>query len=305
MNANIHRPRPPCLANEGVNGALDPAERAATIGAAALKLEELFDALHIDDHNTRDTPRRVAKMFVEEVMAGRYCEPPELTGFENASASAHLIVTAPIDVRSTCAHHLMPLHGHAFVGVLPAPGGKIIGLSKYDRVVHHFASRLQIQEELVNQIGNFLIEKTSARGLAVRISAAHMCRTQRGVRAGDSGRMITTAYWGAFDEEPGARAEFLKGCITSERGGAIDRGAVAAPRASGAGTAVAGAPGGGRPGVAHARPGRLTFQQDFRVRRKFILPLPAMAGVTPPLPFVVRVCALLPLDVRQQRVGRV
>lgn len=220
MNANIHRLRPPCLANEGVNGALNPAERAAMIGTVALKLEELFDALRIDhrnDHNTRDTPRRVAKMFVEEVMAGRYCEPPELTEFENASAYAHLIVTPPIDVRSTCAHHLMPIHGHAFVGVLPAPDGKIIGLSKYDRVVHHFASRPQIQEELVKQIGNFLSEKTSPRGLAVRISAAHMCRTQRGVRAEGSGRMITTAYWGAFDEDPAARAEFLEECINSER----------------------------------------------------------------------------------------
>ena len=147
MSNNIHRLRPPRLANEGVNGALDSAERAAVIGAAALKLEELFDVLQIDhrnDRNTRDTPRRVAKMFVEEIMAGRYCEPPELTAFENASAFDHLIVTPPIDVRSTCAHHLMPIHGHAFVGVLPAPDGKIVGLSKYDRVVHHFASRLQI-----------------------------------------------------------------------------------------------------------------------------------------------------------------
>lgn len=221
MNSNIHRLRPPRLANEGVNGALDSAERAAMIGTAALKLEELFDALQIDhrnDHNTRDTPRRVARMFVEEIMAGRYCEPPELTEFENASAFSHLIVTPPIELRSTCAHHLMPIHGHAFVGVLPAPDGKIIGLSKYDRVVHHFASRLQIQEELVKQIGDFLMEKTSARGLAVRISAAHMCRTQRGVRAGGSGRMITTAYWGAFDREPAARAEFLQECIGLERG---------------------------------------------------------------------------------------
>lgn len=220
MSNNIHRLRPPRLANEGVNGALDPAERAAVIGAASLKLEELFDVLQIDhrnDRNTRDTPRRVAKMFVEEIMAGRYCEPPELTAFENASAFDHLIVTPPIDVRSTCAHHMMPIHGHAFVGVLPAPDGKIVGLSKYDRVVHHFASRLQIQEELVKQIGDFLMEKTSPRGLAVRISAAHMCRTQRGVRAGGLGRMITTAYWGEFGEDAAAKAEFLQECINLER----------------------------------------------------------------------------------------
>ena len=204
-----------------MNGALDAGERAAMIGAAALKLEELFDVLQVDhrnDHNTRDTPRRVAKMFVEEIMHGRYNEPPEITEFENAAGFDQLIVTGPIDVRSTCAHHLMPFYGHAFVGILPARDGKIIGLSKYDRVVHHFASRLQIQEELVKQIGAFLVEKTAPRGLAVRISAVHMCKTQRGVRASHRGKMVSTAYWGALADDPALKAEFLQECIGLERG---------------------------------------------------------------------------------------
>lgn len=221
MSVSIHRLRRPRLANESVNGALDAGERAAMIGAAALKLEELFDILqvdHRDDHNTRDTPRRVAKMFVEELMHGRYCDPPEITEFENAAGFDQLIVTGPIDVRSTCAHHLMPFYGHAFVGILPARDGKIIGLSKYDRVVNHFASRLQIQEELVKQIGEFLVEKTAPRGLAVRISAVHMCKTQRGVRAGHRGRMVSTAYWGALADDPAVKAEFLQECIGLERG---------------------------------------------------------------------------------------
>lgn len=221
MSVSVHRLRPPRLANESVNGALDAGERAAMIGAAALKLEELFDVLQVDhrnDHNTRDTPRRVAKMFVEEVMHGRYSEPPELTEFENAAGFDQLIVTGPIDVRSTCAHHLMPFYGHAFVGILPARDGKIIGLSKYDRVVHHFASRLQIQEELVKQIGDFLVRKTSPRGLAVRVSAVHMCKTQRGVRASHRGKMVSTFYWGALAEEPASKAQFLQECIGLERG---------------------------------------------------------------------------------------
>ena len=221
MSVSIHRLRPPRLANESVNGALDAGERAAMIGAAALKLEELFDVLQVDhrnDHNTRDTPRRVAKMFVEEIMHGRYNEPPEITEFENAAGFDQLIVTGPIDVRSTCAHHLMPFYGHAFVGILPARDGKIIGLSKYDRVVHHFASRLQIQEELVKQIGAFLVEKTAPRGLAVRISAVHMCKTQRGVRASHRGKMVSTAYWGALADDPALKAEFLQECIGLERG---------------------------------------------------------------------------------------
>lgn len=221
MSVSVHRLRRSRLANESLNGALDAGERASMIGAAALKLEELFDILQIDhrnDHNMRDTPRRVAKMFVEEIMHGRYCDPPEITEFENAGGFDQLIVTGPIDVRSTCAHHLMPFYGQAFVGILPAREGKIIGLSKYDRVVNHFASRLQIQEELVKQIGAFLVEKTAPRGLAVRISAVHMCKTQRGVRASHRGKMVSTAYWGALAEDPALKAEFLQECIGLDRG---------------------------------------------------------------------------------------
>ena len=219
---NVFRLRPPRLANEAAADALDAAERATMIGAAAAKLEELFDILQVDhrnDHNTRDTPKRVAKMFVEEIMRGRYCEPPAITEFENAHDFNELIVTGPIDVRSTCAHHLMPFYGKAFIGVLPAPGGRIIGLSKYDRVVDYFASRLQIQEELVKQIGNYLVEKTAPCGLAVRISAVHMCKTQRGVRASHAGKMVSSSYWGKLADDPALKAEFLQECMGLERAG--------------------------------------------------------------------------------------
>lgn len=192
------------------------------IGAASAKLAELFDILQVDhrnDHNTRGTPGRVAKMFVDETLRGRYCEPPALTEFDNAQAFDELIVTGPIDVRSTCAHHMMPIYGTAFIGVLPSREGRIIGLSKYDRVVDHFASRLQIQEELVKQIGNFLLEKTAPRGLAVRISAVHMCKTQRGVRGSHRGRMVSTSYWGALADDAALKSEFLQECLGLERSG--------------------------------------------------------------------------------------
>src|SRR5690606_31665881 len=151
---------------------------------------------HSNDHNTRDTPRRVSKMLVEELLRGRYTAPPRITEFENALSYDQLIVTGPIDVRSTCAHHLMPIYGSAYIGILPSAEGKIIGLSKYDRVVEYFASRLQIQEELVKQIGQYLADVTKPRGLAVRISAVHMCKTQRGVRASRRSRMVNTYFWG-------------------------------------------------------------------------------------------------------------
>jgi GTP cyclohydrolase IA len=135
------------------------------------------------DPNTRDTPRRVARAFVEELLRGRYAEPPLLTRFDDVSASDGLVVTGPIAVRSMCAHHLMPIYGHAIIGILPARGRTILGLSKYDRIVDHFARRLQSQEEMVRQIGEFIVETAGPRGLVVRVSAVHMCKTHRGVGA--------------------------------------------------------------------------------------------------------------------------
>ena len=211
----IHRLRPSRRANEAVGGALSESERAAMIGAAAGKLAELFDVLHIDhrnDHNTRETPTRVARMFVDEMMQGRFSDPPALTEFDNVEAFDQLIVIGPIDVRSTCAHHMMPIYGEAYLGVLPSADGKVIGLSKYDRIVDHFSGRLQIQEELTKQIGQFIMEKTEPRGVAVRISAVHMCKTHRGVRASPRSRMITSAYFGTLADDPALKEEFLREC---------------------------------------------------------------------------------------------
>jgi GTP cyclohydrolase I len=199
---------------------MDAAERAQMVSAAAKKLEELFDILQLDhrnDHNMQQTPRRVAKMLVEELMYGRYNAPPSITEFENVERYDQLIVTGPIEVRSTCAHHLMPIYGQAFIGVLPSPDGKIIGLSKYDRIVHYFSARLQIQEELVGQIGKYIMDMTRPRGLAVRISAVHMCKTQRGVRAGINSRLVNSAFYGAFLDNQQLKTEFLQECLSLER----------------------------------------------------------------------------------------
>ncbi len=215
MSTAIHRLRRSLRANEAVDEALSEAERAAMIAAAATKLSELFDILHIDhrnDHNTRDTPRRVARMYVDEIMGGRFTGPPALTEFENIEQFDQLIVIGPIDIRSTCAHHLMPIYGEAFIGVLPATDGKIIGLSKYDRIVQYFSGRLQIQEELVKQIGQFIMEKTAPRGVAVRLSAVHMCKTHRGVRATHRSRMVTSAYFGELETDRLHKDEFLREC---------------------------------------------------------------------------------------------
>ena len=214
--AAAQRIRSATRANEAVDRPLTPGEQATMIAAATRKLEELFDIFQIDhghDPHTCDTPRRVAKMFVNELMRGRFSAPPDITEFKNVAANGQLIITGPIEVRSTCAHHLLPIYGQAFIGILPGPDGSVVGLSKYDRIVAYFAARLQIQEELVDQIGNFIMARTAPRGLAVRISAVHMCKTHRGVLGSHESRMVTSAYFGSMTGDQDARSEFSRECL--------------------------------------------------------------------------------------------
>jgi GTP cyclohydrolase I len=220
MNKIVNATAVSSRCNEAVHGLMNEADKAKMKRALAIKIEELFDILlidHTNDHNTRDTPERVAKMFVEETMRGRYASPPRITEFDNVERCEQLIVTGPIEVRSTCAHHLMPIYGHAIIGVLPNPDGKIIGLSKYDRIVDHFAARLQIQEELVKQIERFIVDATEPRGLAVRISAVHMCKSHRGVRAPHASRMVNSSFYGELSTDRDLRAVFMQECAILEQ----------------------------------------------------------------------------------------
>ena len=172
---NMH----PRLGNSALARPLNSVEHAEMVSAATAKIAELLSVLQVDhrsDHNTRETPKRVARMLVNEVMKGRFVSPPKLTEFANTTSSRELIVMGPIEVRSTCAHHLMPIYGKAYIGVLSSESRGVIGLSKYDRVVEHFSLRLQIQEELTHQIGRYLMEQTCPAGLAVRIGAVRMSK---------------------------------------------------------------------------------------------------------------------------------
>lgn len=222
MSISLQRLRRGRRSNEALDEPLTADQRAAMITAATRKFEELLDILQIDhrfDHNTRGTPGRVARMLVEETMAGRFTAPPAITAFDNTGHFQDLIVTGPIQVRSTCAHHFMPIYGEAYIGVVPASDGQVIGLSKYDRVVDYFSARPQIQEELVQQIGSHLMETAAPRGLAVRISAVHMCKTHRGVHASHRSRMVTTSYFGIFTHDRPLKDEFLRECSIARRMG--------------------------------------------------------------------------------------
>lgn len=219
MSISLHRLRPGRRSNEAMDEPLTADERKVMIAAATRKLEELLDVLRVDhqsDHNTRDTPARVARMLVNETLAGRFTPPPAITAFENVENYGNLLVTGPIKVRSTCAHHMMPIYGNAYIGIVPSSQGRIIGLSKYDRIVNHFSARLQIQEELVQQIASHIQGATSPNGLAVRISAVHMCKTHRGVHASSSSRMVTNAWIGEMKSDAALRQEFLQECSSLE-----------------------------------------------------------------------------------------
>jgi GTP cyclohydrolase I len=172
-------------------------------------LQAVLDSLVIDtanDHNTQETAHRVAKMFVHEIFGGRYQPQPKITAFPNVTAYDQLYVTGPITVRSTCAHHMMPIVGKAYIGVFP--GKNVIGLSKFNRIADWIASRPQIQEEMTVQLANEVERVTEAEGIAVLVQAEHFCLTHRGVREHDSD-MSTSIVRGILREEPALKQEFF------------------------------------------------------------------------------------------------
>ena len=159
-----------------------------------------------DDHNTKDTARRVAKMFVHELFKGRYTKPPKITAFPNAKQYDQIYITGPITINSTCAHHFQPITGGCYVGVFP--GEKVIGLSKFNRMVDWIASRPQIQEEMTEQIADEIEKQTEAKGVAVVIKAKHFCMSARGVKEHDSD-MLTSVVRGDFLKIEHLKAEFF------------------------------------------------------------------------------------------------
>ena len=179
----------------------------------ALKLEEVLQSLVIDtvhDHNTQDTANRVAKMFVKETFSGRYRPVPKVTAFPNMGYQS-LYTTGPISIRSTCAHHFQNIVGRCWVGIVPEK--EVIGLSKFNRIVHHIAERPQIQEEMTTQIADALKKYAKTENIAVVVKAEHHCMTMRGVREHESD-MTTAIMLGAFKDDPALRQEFYDLCLS-------------------------------------------------------------------------------------------
>ncbi len=182
---------------------------AETERLVADHMGSILDALEIalDDPNVADTPRRYAKMLVQEVCRGRFAPAPKLTTFPNTQQLDELIISGPLSVRSLCSHHFCPIIGQAWIGILP--GDRLAGLSKFSRILDWFAARPQMQEELTLQVADYLGEKLAAKGIAVVIKASHTCMTWRGVRECPEALMTTSVMRGVFRTKPEARAEFL------------------------------------------------------------------------------------------------
>lgn len=174
-----------------------------------IKFQSVLDSLVIDttnDHNTSETAKRVAKMFVKEIFRGRYTNPPKVTAFPNITEYDELYVTGPITIRSTCAHHFQNIVGKAYIGIFP--GKNVIGLSKFNRIIDWIASRPQIQEEMTVQIADAIQKETEAEGVAVLIQAEHHCMTQRGVKEHESD-MTTSVMRGDFRKDASLKQEFF------------------------------------------------------------------------------------------------
>ena len=198
-------------ANDNIADFIKPGEMELLIDEVETRMKGVLSSLVIDaehDHNTDNTARRVAKMYLNEVFRGRYAHPPVITEFPNAEHLNELMIVGPITVRSACSHHFCPVIGKIWIGVMPNEHTNVIGLSKYARLAEWIMGRPQIQEEAVVQLADLIQLKTQPDGLAIVMEASHYCMAWRGVKDLDS-KMINSVMRGVFLKDSTLRREFL------------------------------------------------------------------------------------------------
>lgn len=197
-------------AGDNISEYLSGSDKEILINEAALAFETVLDRLLIDrenDPNSKGTARRLAKMYFNEIMAGRYEQAPDATAFPNDSADRYegmLVVRS--ELRSMCSHHHQPVSGVAYIGIIAA--NKLIGLSKYTRIAQWCARRGTLQEELCNDIAREISKATDSENVAVYIQAIHGCCENRGIMA-HSSLTQTTVLKGAFNTDMGTKKEFF------------------------------------------------------------------------------------------------
>ncbi len=207
----IRRARKRFHANDNISEFLLPGDLEQLLDEVAGKMQGVLESLVIDtesDHNTQDTARRVAKMYLNEVFRGRYAAAPPVTEFPNAEQLNELMIVGPITVRSACSHHFCPIMGRLWIGLMPNEHSNLIGLSKYARLADWVMSRPQIQEEAIAQMADLLMSKVAPDGLAVVMEADHFCMHWRGVKDTNT-KMINSVMRGSFLKDAALRREFL------------------------------------------------------------------------------------------------
>ena len=211
IKSRIKSSRRRFFANDNISSFIEPGELDLLLDEVSQKMKSVLDSLIIDtenDHNTQDTARRVAKMYLNEVFRGRYQPAPPVTEFPNVSHLNELLLVGPMTVRSACSHHFCPIIGKVWIGVMPNEHSNLIGLSKYARLTEWVMSRPQIQEEAITQLADLLMDKMRPDGLAVVMEADHFCMHWRGVKDMDS-KMTNSVMRGSFLKNNALRLEFL------------------------------------------------------------------------------------------------
>ena len=197
-------------AGDNISDYIAPSDQEHLIKEATEAFELVLDRLLIDrenDPNSRGTARRLAKMYFNEIMAGRYEPAPDATAFPNDSQDRYegmLVVRS--ELRSMCSHHHQPVSGVAYIGIIAAE--KLIGLSKYTRIAQWCARRGTLQEELCNDIAREISKATGSKNVGVYIQATHGCCENRGIMA-HSSLTQTTVLTGAFKDDPSVKKEFM------------------------------------------------------------------------------------------------
>ncbi len=197
-------------AGDNISEYISDVEKDQLINEATVAFEQVLDTLLIDretDPNSKGTARRLAKMYYNEIMAGRYDPAPDATAFPNDSADRYegmLVVRS--ELRSMCSHHHQPVSGVAYIGIIAAE--KLIGLSKYTRIAQWCARRGTLQEELANDIAREIQKATDAKDVGVYVQAVHGCCENRGIMA-HSSLTQTTVLKGAFQSDQSTKKEFF------------------------------------------------------------------------------------------------
>tara|TARA_Y100001970_G_scaffold294017_1_gene445892 strand:- start:24730 stop:25479 length:750 start_codon:yes stop_codon:yes gene_type:complete len=198
------------FANDNIADFIEEGELEMLEKEVSTKLKDLLRTLIIDvdnDHNTKETADRVARMYINEVFKGRYHKQPKITSFPNVKQLDEIYTVGPITVRSACSHHFVPIMGHCWIGI--KPGSRVIGLSKFSRVADWVFSRPHIQEEAVMILADEIEKLCEPQGLGIIIKADHYCMKLRGVKESQCS-MINSVVRGDFRHDSSLKQEFFE-----------------------------------------------------------------------------------------------